>query len=141
MEVELDKKKLQFTNDKGEKVRVDIDQDQTEKDEEVFERNHYTNLAEELDGREVAKIGKDLVRAYEDDKSSRKNWEDQYSKGLRMLGIVVEDRQDPFPGASVFIILYLQKQQHSFKLELLQKCFQQAVLLKHKLLEELQIKN
>ena len=100
MEVELDKKKLQFTNDKGEKVRVDIDQDQTEKDEEVFERNHYTNLAEELNEREVAKIGKDLVRAYEDDKSSRKNWEDQYSKGLRMLGIVVEDRQDPFPGAS-----------------------------------------
>ena len=100
MEVELEKKKLQFTNDKGEKVRVDIDQDQTEKDEEVFERNHYTNLAEELNEREVAKIGKDLVRAFEDDKSSRKNWEDQYSKGLRMLGIVVEDRQDPFPGAS-----------------------------------------
>ena len=100
MEVELDKKKLQFTNDKGEKVRVDIDQDQTEKDEEVFERNHYTNLAEELPEREVAKIGKDLVRAFEDDKSSRKNWEDQYSKGLRMLGVVVEDRQDPFPGAS-----------------------------------------
>ena len=100
MEVELDKKKLQFTNDKGEKVRVDIDQDQTEKDEEVFERNHYANLAEELDEREVAKVGKDLVRAYEDDKSSRKNWEDQYSKGLRMLGVIVEDRQDPFPGAS-----------------------------------------
>jgi len=100
MEVELEKKKLQFTDDKGEKVRVDIDQDQTEKDEEVFERNHYTNLAEELDEKEVAKVGKDLVRAYEDDKSSRKNWEDQYSKGLRMLGIVVEDRQDPFPGAS-----------------------------------------
>jgi len=100
MEVELDKKKLQFTNEKGEKVRVDIDQDQTEKDEEVFERNHYANLAEELDEREVAKVGKDLVRAYEDDKSSRKNWEDQYSKGLRMLGVIVEDRQDPFPGAS-----------------------------------------
>ena len=100
MEVELEKKKLQFTNDKGEKVRVDIDQDQTEKDEEVFESNHYSNLAEELDEKEVAKVGKDLVRAYEDDKSSRKNWEDQYSKGLRMLGVIVEDRQDPFPGAS-----------------------------------------
>jgi len=100
MEVELEKKKLQFTDDKGEKVRVDIDQDQTEKDEEVFESNHYSNLAEELDEKEVAKVGKDLVRAYEDDKSSRKNWEDQYSKGLRMLGVIVEDRQDPFPGAS-----------------------------------------
>ena len=100
MEVELDKKKLQFTNDDGEKVNVDIDQDQTEKDEEVFESNHYSNLAEELEDKEVALIGKDLVRAYEDDKSSRKNWEDQYSKGLKMLGVVVEDRQDPFPGAS-----------------------------------------
>jgi hypothetical protein len=100
MEVELDKKKLQFTNDHGEKVSVDIDQDETEKDEEVFESNHYSNLAEELEDKEIALIGKDLVRAYEDDKSSRKNWEDQYSKGLKMLGVVVEDRQDPFPGAS-----------------------------------------
>ena len=100
MEVELDKKKLQFTNDKGEKVNVDIDQEQTEKEEEAFESNHYSNLAEELPETEINLIGKQLVRAYEDDKSSRKNWEDQYSKGLRMLGVVVEDRQDPFPGAS-----------------------------------------
>ncbi len=28
MEVELDKKKLQFTNDEGEKINVDVDQDQ-----------------------------------------------------------------------------------------------------------------
>ena len=100
MEVELDKKKLQFTNDKGEKVNVDIDQEQTEKEEEAFESNHYSNLAEELPETEINLIGKQLVRAYEDDKSSRKNWEDQYSKGLKMLGVVVEDRQDPFPGAS-----------------------------------------
>ena len=100
MEVELDKKKLQFTNEDGQKVNVDIDQDQTEKEEEAFESNHYSNLAEELPEQEINLIGKELVRAYEDDKSSRKNWEDQYSKGLRMLGVVVEDRQDPFPGAS-----------------------------------------
>ena len=100
MEVELDKKKLQFTNENGEKVNVDIDQEQTEKEEEAFESNHYSNLAEELPDQEINLIGKELVRAYEDDKSSRKNWEDQYAKGLRMLGVVVEDRQDPFPGAS-----------------------------------------
>ena len=100
MEIELDKKKLQFTNENGEKVNVDIDQEQTEKEEEAFESNHYSNLAEELPEQEINLIGKELVRAYEDDKSSRKNWEDQYSKGLRMLGVVVEDRQDPFPGAS-----------------------------------------
>ena len=100
LEVELDKKKLEYTNEDGQKVRVDIDQDETEKEEEAFESNHYANMAEEMSPQEVMSIGKDLIRQYEDDKSSRKDWEDQYSKGLKMLGIVVEDRQDPFPGAS-----------------------------------------
>tara|TARA_E500000318_G_scaffold14969_1_gene15398 strand:+ start:6354 stop:8666 length:2313 start_codon:yes stop_codon:yes gene_type:complete len=100
LEVELEKKKLEYTNEKGEKVRVDVDQEQTEKEEEVFESNHYSNLAEELDQTEINKVGKQLITAYEDDKSSRKQWEDQYSKGLKMLGVVVEDRSDPFPGAS-----------------------------------------
>ena len=100
LEVELDKKKLEYTNEKGEKVRVEVDQEQTEKEEEVFESNHYSNLAEELDPMEVRGVGRDLIKAYEDDKSSRKDWEDQYSKGLKMLGVVVEDRNDPFPGAS-----------------------------------------
>ena len=100
LEVELDKKKLEYTNEDGQKVRVDVDQDLTEKEEEAFESNHYANLAEELDNQEVLNIGKSLIRAYEDDKASRKDWEDQYSKGLKMLGVVVEDRQDPFPGAS-----------------------------------------
>jgi len=100
LEVELEKKKLEYTNEDGEKVLVDVDQDETEKDEDVFQSNHYSNLAEELDEFEVRGIGKDLIKAYEDDKSSRKQWEDQYSKGLKMLGMVVEDRNDPFPGAS-----------------------------------------
>ena len=100
LEVELEKKKLEYTNEDGEKVRVDVDQEETEKEEEAFESNHYSNLAEELDELEVRGIGKDLIKAYEDDKSSRKEWEDQYSKGLKMLGVVVEDRNDPFPGAS-----------------------------------------
>ena len=100
LEVELDKKKLEFTDDKGEKVRVDVDTDLTDKEEEAFESNHYSNLAEELDPQEVMSIGKSLIKSYEDDKASRKDWEDQYSKGLKMLGVVVEDRQDPFPGAS-----------------------------------------
>ena len=69
----IEKKKLQFTNEKGEKVRVDVDQEQTEKDEEVFERNHYSNLAEELPEREVANIGRDLVKSFQISKSILSN--------------------------------------------------------------------
>jgi len=100
LEVELDKKKLQYTDDEGKKITVDINEDETEKAEEVFESDHYENLAETLDSFQVSRIGKQLITAYEDDKSSRKEWEDQYSKGLKMLGVIVEDRNDPFPGAS-----------------------------------------
>ena len=100
LEVELDKKNLEFTDDKGKKVKVEVDTDLTDKEEEAFESDHHSNLAEELTDQEVNNIGRDLVKAYQDDKSSRKDWEDQYSKGLKMLGVVVEDRQDPFPGAS-----------------------------------------
>jgi hypothetical protein len=100
LEVELEKKKLEYTNEDGQKVRVEVDQEETEKEEDAFESNHYSNLAEELDEKQVRSVGKDLIKAYEDDKSSRKQWEDQYSKGLKMLGVVVEDRSDPFPGAS-----------------------------------------
>jgi len=94
LEVELEKKKLEYTNEDGEKVRVDVDQEETEKEEEAFESNHYSNLAEELDELEVRGIGRDLIKAFEDDKSSRKDWEDQYSKGLKMflkLVIIIEE--------------------------------------------------
>ena len=53
LEVELDKKKLEYTNEDGQKVRVDVDQDLTEKEEEAFESNHYANLAEELENQET----------------------------------------------------------------------------------------
>ena len=74
LEVELDKKKLEYTDDKGQKVRVDVDTDLTDKQEDAFESNHYSNLAEELDPQEVIGIGKSLIKAYEDDKASRKDW-------------------------------------------------------------------
>ena len=100
LEVELDKKKLEFTDDQGKKVKVEVDENLTDKEEEAFKSDHYSNLAEELSDQEVLSIGKSLIKSFEDDKASRKDWEDQYSKGLKMLGVVVEDRQDPFPGAS-----------------------------------------
>ena len=45
LEVELDKKKLEFTDDEGKKVKVEVDGELTEKEEEAFESNHYSNLA------------------------------------------------------------------------------------------------
>tara|TARA_R110000765_G_scaffold5909_1_gene18464 strand:+ start:358 stop:2814 length:2457 start_codon:yes stop_codon:yes gene_type:complete len=58
------------------------------------------NLAEVLDERVLMDISSDLLGYYEDDKSSRQEWEDAYTEGLNLLGIRYEEREEPFRGSS-----------------------------------------
>jgi len=57
------------------------------------------NLAEGLDDSTLAAISSELMMLFEADKSSRKDWEDQYGKGLELLGFTNEERTRPFRGA------------------------------------------
>ena len=59
-----------------------------------------SNLAEFLEEDILGEIASDLVGAYEDDLSSRADWEDTYVKGLDLLGVTTEERSTPFEGAS-----------------------------------------
>ena len=68
-----------------------------EKQEEATESE---NLAEMMDEDDLAELALDLVANFEDDKSSRQEWEDTYSDGLELLGIRNEIRTQPFDGAS-----------------------------------------
>ena len=58
------------------------------------------NLAEEMDSQDLGRIYSDCMGDIKDDKSSRKEWEDQYKEGLEFLGMKFEDRTEPFDGAS-----------------------------------------
>ena len=58
------------------------------------------NLAEVVDTDVLTLISSDLMLLFEADKSSRKDWEDQYSKGMKLLGFSMEERTKPFKGAS-----------------------------------------
>ena len=58
------------------------------------------NLAEELDKTDLGRIYSDLMGDIDDDKSSRKEWMDQYTEGLKFLGMKFENRTEPFDGAS-----------------------------------------
>lgn len=60
----------------------------------------YRNLAEDLPSSVLSTIANDLFAQYEDNRSSRKDWEDTYSKGLDLLGFKYEERTKPFRGAS-----------------------------------------
>ena len=66
-------------------------------DDEDSEFNE--NLAEILDSGELAELVGDLIGDYDDDIASRKDWIQTYVDGLELLGMKVEDRTEPWPGA------------------------------------------
>ena len=57
------------------------------------------NLAEHLDDDDLMALAGDLIDAYDADKQSRIEWERTYIKGLELLGMKIEDRTTPWPGA------------------------------------------
>ena len=56
-------------------------------------------LAEDIDDEELKEIASDLVSAYDADIQSRGDWEDTIKKGMDLLGLKLEEMQNPFPGA------------------------------------------
>jgi hypothetical protein len=67
--------------------------------EEEGSTQHDDNLAEFCDEECLRHLASDLVGDYEADRSSRGEWEKTYIKGLDLLGLKIEDRTTPWPGA------------------------------------------
>ena len=57
------------------------------------------NLAEEMGEEDLQNISTDLLSDYEDDLASRKDWMQTYVDGLDLLGLKMEERTEPWPGA------------------------------------------
>lgn len=64
------------------------------------EAAHGDNLAEFLPEQVVNRIGLELRQAVLDDLTSRADWEDTYKKGLKNLGMTIEEKTEPWDGAS-----------------------------------------
>ena len=65
-----------------------------EKDDEF-----NANLAEDMDEGQLTELSGDLMGEYDADINSRKDWLTTYVDGLELLGLKVEDRTEPWPGA------------------------------------------
>jgi len=57
------------------------------------------NLAEEMNEGDLAQLSGDLLGDYETDVDSRKDWLNTYVDGIELLGMKIEDRTEPWPGA------------------------------------------
>tara|TARA_R110000803_G_scaffold189067_1_gene251521 strand:- start:1653 stop:4094 length:2442 start_codon:yes stop_codon:yes gene_type:complete len=71
-----------------------------ENSEEVTVTDHQANLAETIDPKDLTQLAGELLEAYDSDKESRQEWLDTFTKGLDLLGIKTEEREQPFPGAT-----------------------------------------
>jgi hypothetical protein len=57
------------------------------------------NLAEDMDEGQLTELSGDLLGEYDADVNSRKDWLNTYVDGLELLGLKIEDRTEPWPGA------------------------------------------
>lgn len=75
---------------------VEIDIEKGEPSIEDFD----ANLAKYLDDSEIDSMASELASDIDNDKNSRKEWEKAYVTGLKLLGLQIEERTEPWDGAS-----------------------------------------
>jgi len=80
-------------------VTVDFGDGEDDGEEET-PVEHDSNLAEHIEEDELESIASDLIDSFLSDRESRKDWASAYTKGLDLLGLKIEDRTQPWPGAS-----------------------------------------
>jgi len=59
----------------------------------------YKNLVNELDDDNLEDIAEQVINSYEADLESRAEWEDMFTSGLDLLGLKLEETNEPFEGA------------------------------------------
>jgi len=62
--------------------------------------NHFDNLAEIINDKELDFLANELYDKYTEYKESRGDWEETYQNGLNLLGFKYEPRTEPFRGAA-----------------------------------------
>ena len=68
--------------------------------EELLGDDHDSNLAESIEDAVLQSMASELVSDFDSDRESRRDWARAYVKGLDLLGMKIEDRSQPWQGAS-----------------------------------------
>ena len=74
-------------------TEIEIDPDEVDEDE------FSENLADTLDEGQLTELAGDLLGEFDEDINARKDWIQTYVDGLELLGMKVEERTEPWPGA------------------------------------------
>ncbi len=82
-----------------ESVTLGIDGMEIEIEPGEHEDEFNENLVDILDEGQLAELAGDLIGDFEEDVNSRSDWIQTYVDGLELLGLKIEDRTEPWPGA------------------------------------------
>jgi hypothetical protein len=85
----------------GEELDVEVNDEELGADQPEPEApiGFDENLVEHLDPGIVEELVSEIISDFDDDISSRKDWIKAYVDGLELLGLKIEERMDPWPGA------------------------------------------
>jgi hypothetical protein len=92
-----------------------------EKGEEAEDFN--ANLADDMDEGQLTELAGDLLGDVQSDIDSRKDWMQTYVDGLELLGMKIEDRTEPWPGACGIIHPLLSEALVKFQSETIMETF------------------
>jgi hypothetical protein len=100
MGLDFDQPEMEGEESPDMEIEIEIeDEDAEPEPEEEQESDFNDNLAEDLDEGVLTELAGDLLGEFDEDISSRKDWIQTYVDGLELLGMKVEDRTEPWPGA------------------------------------------
>jgi hypothetical protein len=68
--------------------------------EEIMGGEFDRNLAEEIEENDLQEMASELLSSFQSDRQSRSEWAKSYVKGLDLLGMRIEERQQPWAGSS-----------------------------------------
>lgn len=89
-----------YAEPNGPDIEIEIELDaEDEGEEDEAPPGFDDNLAEDMDDGQLTELAGDLLGEFDEDISSRKDWIQTYVDGLELLGMKVEDRTEPWPGA------------------------------------------
>ena len=129
---------LEITIDNPDSVEIGIDgltielAPGAETDEEF-----NANLAEFMDSGALTEVAGDLLGDFDSDISSRKEWLDTYVDGIELLGMKVEDRTEPWPGACAVYHPLLAEALVKFQAETMMETFPAAGPVKTQIIGKL----
>jgi len=130
----MDAEPIEIEIEDPESVRIGMGDTEIEIEKTDESDEFSKNLAEDIGEDVLASLASELIAEFESDVSARKDWIQTYVDGLELLGLKMEDRTEPWPGACGVYHPLLTEAVVKFQAETMMETFPAAGPVKTKII-------